>query len=177
MDLNKLRNQVYTMACKHRFHNEEHNNEHWLMLVITELAEAVEADRKGLYITAPIKEEYIRYQFYEFHPPIFDLYIKETVDAELADAFIRLLDLAGLKGMDLESDYIFISDLGPDFISSMYNICKGLTYSVYSLSGRVRHAIESIVLLCQKMKIDLEWVTEEKMKYNSMREYKHGKKY
>lgn len=177
MNLNELRDRAYKIACEHGFHDEEHNNEHWLMLVITELAEAVEYDRKGLYITEYVREEYMIHQLDGYKPAIFDLYIKETVDAELADAMIRLLDLAGLKGMDLESDYIFISDLGPDFISSMYHICKGLTYSVYSLSGRVRHAIESIVLLCQKMKIDLEWVIGEKMKYNSTRRYKHGKKY
>jgi NTP pyrophosphatase (non-canonical NTP hydrolase) len=31
--------------------------------------------------------------------------------------------------------------------------------------------------VCGAMKIDIEWHIEQKLKYNSLREYKHGKKY
>lgn len=47
MNLNELRDKAYRIACDHGFHDKELSNEHCLMLVITELSEAVEADRKG----------------------------------------------------------------------------------------------------------------------------------
>ena len=45
--LNELRNRAYKTAREHGFHDEELSNEHLLCLVISELMEAVEADRQG----------------------------------------------------------------------------------------------------------------------------------
>lgn len=47
INLNELRNRAYKTACEHGFHDKELSNEHLLCLVISELMEAVEADRKG----------------------------------------------------------------------------------------------------------------------------------
>lgn len=47
IDLNILRDQAYKIACDHGFHDKELSNEHFLCLVISELMEAVQADRKG----------------------------------------------------------------------------------------------------------------------------------
>lgn len=47
MELNILRDRAYKTAYEHGFHEEELSDKHLLMLVITELSEAVEADRKG----------------------------------------------------------------------------------------------------------------------------------
>ena len=49
IDFNALRDRAYKCACAHGFHNTELSNGHLLMLVITELSEAVEADRKGRF--------------------------------------------------------------------------------------------------------------------------------
>ena len=48
-DLNNLRDRAYKNACNHGFHNEEKIDAHWLMLVITEIAEAVQAHRNKKY--------------------------------------------------------------------------------------------------------------------------------
>lgn len=47
IDLNTLRDRAYKTACEHGFHEQELSNEHCLCLVISELMEAVEADRNG----------------------------------------------------------------------------------------------------------------------------------
>ena len=47
MKLNELRDKAYRTACGHGFHDQELSNEHFLCLVISELMEAVEADRRG----------------------------------------------------------------------------------------------------------------------------------
>ena len=47
MTYNDLTEKVHSNAVKHGFWDERRSNEHCLMLVITEIAEMVEADRKG----------------------------------------------------------------------------------------------------------------------------------
>ena len=47
MNLNELRDKAYKTACEHGFYDQELSNNHFLCLVISELMEAVEADRKG----------------------------------------------------------------------------------------------------------------------------------
>lgn len=49
MNLNELRDLAYKTACEHGFHDTELSNEHHLCLVISELMEAVQADRNGRY--------------------------------------------------------------------------------------------------------------------------------
>ena len=56
--LNRLRDEAYTTACNKGFHDEKHSDEHYLMLVITEIAEAVQADRKGRRVTRKVREDY-----------------------------------------------------------------------------------------------------------------------
>ena len=46
---NELRDRAYQCACKHGFHDKEYSDKHWLMLIITEISEAVDADRKGKF--------------------------------------------------------------------------------------------------------------------------------
>lgn len=47
INLNKLRDKAYQCAKEHGWHESEKSNEHWFCLVISELMEAVEADRMG----------------------------------------------------------------------------------------------------------------------------------
>lgn len=49
MNLNKLRDKAYQCAVAHGWHDENLSDEHFLCLVISELMEAVEADRKGMH--------------------------------------------------------------------------------------------------------------------------------
>lgn len=46
---NELRDRAYKCACDHGFHDKEYPTEHWFMLIITEIAEAVNADREEKY--------------------------------------------------------------------------------------------------------------------------------
>lgn len=51
MNLNNLRDEAYSIAKANGWHEEEHSDSHCFMLIITEIAEAVQADRKNLYIS------------------------------------------------------------------------------------------------------------------------------
>lgn len=111
IDFNALAADVYGNASTHGFHDEERNLPHWLCLVICELSEAVEADRKHSRakldaFSRAMKEPVCPHEGYN-PEQIFDYwfrtYVKDTVEDELADTVIRLLDLAAMRGADLSN--------------------------------------------------------------------------
>lgn len=174
MELNKLRDKAYKIACEHGFHDEESSNEHCLMLVITELSEAVEADRKGLYARVPKDKENTLFDPKTFHGDNvyfvdnFKKNVKDKVEDELADTCIRLLDLAGLRNLNLNRFALV------NVVSSK----KTFTENVYAIIKDImNYAITQIFALSRILDIDLLWFIEHKMIYNEKREYKHGKKY
>lgn len=194
MDLNSLRDRAYKTACDHGFHDEELSNEHCLCLVISELMEAVEADRKAK------RADTARFKYWQSEAPgltdegrirsfkeDFKSYIKDTIEEKLADAAIRLLDLCGLREIDID-------DFPEEAIYGASKNCVGETFteSIYAIStlpiryfykydypfeSQIAHMLLSIFGLAKHLNIDLLWHIEQKMRYNELRENKHGKKY
>ena len=193
MNLNELRDRAYKTACEHGFHDEEMSNEHCLCLVISELMEAVEADRKGRFAKVPVDKKGTIFDERTFHcqnkyfAENFEAYIKDRVEDELADAVIRLLDLAGLRNIsidDFPEEAIYgasESCVGETFTESIYAISTlPIRYFYeynYSFESQIGHMLLSIFGLAKHMDIDLIWHVEQKMRYNELRENKHGKRY
>lgn len=194
MNLNKLRDRAYKTACEHGFHDEELSNEHCLCLVISDLMEAVEADRKGKYFKGILtfEREFNRYSALVEEEKrfkcSFERHVKDTVPDELADAVIRLLDLAGLRNIHLE---LITKDIGNsiDEIAEYYKD-DTFTEAIYCISTlpviytglcgyntAINEMILSIFGLAKHLNIDLLWHIEQKMRYNELRENKHGKMY
>lgn len=186
MNLNELRDKAYKTACEHGFHDNELSDEHCSMLVITELSEAVEADRKGKNAdvakfrewqgnSIPLSDETRNKRFKED----FEAYIKDSVADELADAAIRLLDLAGMRNIDLNDRFVisFTVSKNKSFTENCYSIIKDIVNYKYTLEECINYAIRQVIELAGFYNIDLEWHIKMKMKYNSLRENKHGKKY
>ena len=199
MNLNELRDKAYKTACEHGVHDQELSNNHFLCLVISELMEAVEADRKGRRanvdrynkkiansrICQGLDSDIPKERGYEV---AYNETIKGSIEEELADAVIRLLDLAGLRGINLE---LANGDID-DCIEDMAEACKDETFteSIYSISTlpvrydgifdfstAVNDMILSIFGLAKHLDVDLFWHIEQKMRYNELREKMHGKKY
>ena len=114
--------------------------------------------------------------------------MKETVEEELSDAAIRLLDFAGLRNIDLG----LVSKDIDNCIDDMAEACKDETFteSIYSISTlperykdlydfttTVNDMLLSIFGLARNLDIDLMWFINQKMRYNETREVKHGKRY
>lgn len=180
MNLNKLRDKAYQCAVAHGWHDENLSDEHFLCLVISELMEAVEADRKGMHANRANFEYYMKQRkrddgefMYAFKHDI-----KDSVEEELADACIRLLDLAGLRGYDLDSfdyegsDTEDYSDM--TFTESMFRICVYVTDNFYR--DELYILLNEIFAFCRDRNIDIFWHIKQKMKYNELRPYKHGDK-
>ena len=190
INLNELRDRAYKTACEHGFHDEELSNEHCFCLIISELMEAVEADRKGKH--ADRESFKSSYEDEEPHDDVnfkycFEKYIKDTIPDELSDAVIRLLDLAGLRGISLESASNDINSEYMDDIACMYSQLS-FTEAIYSIFIKpivdynylptiVNEMIFLIFAFAKHLDIDLLWHINQKMRYNKLRPKLNGKKY
>jgi NTP pyrophosphatase (non-canonical NTP hydrolase) len=128
-NLNQISKKIYEGNKLRGFDVLKENIGQTLMLIVSELAEALEADRIAKYANLKVFENCMDAN--DINEGDMDLYIKQsfqenikdTFQDEIADAFIRLFDL-----------------------------CGGL-------------------------QIDIERHIELKLRYNSTREFKHGKRY
>lgn len=190
INLNELRNRAYKTACEHGFHDKELSNEHCVCLVISELMEAVEADRKGRYANRESFKS--SYENEEPHDNdnfkyCFEKYIKDTVPDELSDAVIRLLDLAGyrdiaIKKISQEMIYEATESCSDEtFTESIYAISTiPIRYKYeygYKLGNQLNSMLLAIFGLAKHLGIDLLWHIEQKQRYNELRPQMHGKAY
>lgn len=180
IDLNELRDRAYKTACEHGFHDKEFSDEHWKMLIITEIAEAVEADRKDKWAAVTDFNNEVKLMSIDSKAwrNNFETYIKDSVHDEISDVIIRLLDFAGLKGVDLEWDeemlQIFLHrNSVPPFSEQAFNLVEYIV-RYEDLNDLLMLAIS----LAQSVSGD-EWLkfVQWKMKYNDLRPRLNGKTY
>lgn len=179
--------QVYEDACAKGFHTEYKSDQHWLMMVVTEIAEAIEADRKNSYVKldstlkAVFKDiaksdEAFQDRFREF--------IKNHVEDELADIVIRLCDYAGDKGFfdlaepTIRADKMFFQGLS--FTEIAYDLTKHIIVDEAFLNTMeffIPNIIQYVYDWADSMGVDLDWFVDQKMRYNALRKPLHEKKY
>lgn len=171
MDFNKLSKEAHANAVKHGFWEIQVSSMHCLMLIISEIGEMVEADRRGR------RANYAEYNGNGGKD--FEALIKDTVEDEMADVVIRLCDLAGALNMHFEENDVSIDDYPFQkftFVESAYVLTMGIC-SQLKIEDRIRLSLEYVTEWAKYMGVDLEWHVTEKMKYNAARPPKHGKAY
>ena len=192
MNLNELKDEAYSIAKANGWHEQEYSDEHSLMLIITEVAEAVQADRynrhadvakfkeyQEYYKTFISSEEILTIRFKED----FEEYIKNSVEDELGDVIIRCLDLCGVKGLDAYTVNVEFPSGMDGFTDRMYFVCRQLTDRILTadsltLGFVLSQTMSYIVEHCRRKDIDLYFFIRTKMNYNRLRGYHHGgKKY
>ena len=183
MNLNELKDRAYKTAKAHGWHDKELSDETYLMLIITEIAEAVQADRKGIRPDIEGFKEFVEAHDETAITYAFDKYIKGCVEEELADVVIRCLSFAGHRGWDLqhalddllstsEADEIYGDET---FAEVAYYACSGIIMAI-DQEKAVHSVLGDVVSYCNYKGIDIDWHVEQKMRYNELRPYKHGGK-
>lgn len=180
IDLNFYRDRVYQNAVNHGWHEEEKSIEHWLCMVMSELMEAVEADRLGKYADRNQFENYMNLveRSNDEFVYAFKYGIKDSVEDELADACIRLFDMAGVYNADFNlltpTEYETSRYSKLTFTESVYKMIENLCLFQFNIIGH----LDEIFTFCSSRNIDIFWFIDQKMKYNEFRPFKHGgKKY
>lgn len=192
IDLNKLRDEAYQNAVEHGWHDEDLSTEHFLCLVISELMEAVQAERKGKRSDVakfnewqgnniPFSEETRVRRFQED----FEAYIKDSVEDELSDVCIRMLDLAGLLGVSFLGvkfplkirDEIYKYKSQKTFTEWCYDLTRFIAnYNPWHITilDCFVNILQEVFIMSRIKGFDLLWHIEMKMKYNRTRPRMHG---
>lgn len=183
--LKEISKDIYQTSVEHGWHEKKQSSLVYMCLVMSEVAEAVEADRAGLFgHTDEWKRLFEEHQDPEWHHNFYEEFIKVSREAEMADIVIRLLDYASEQfGDKMDSAYemestqrsLFDSPLYKEFSMNAWIFTK---YVLNSTSIDVVASIRYIYNWAEQLGFDLDWHINEKMKYNRTRPYKHGgKKY
>lgn len=185
MELNKELLKVWSetahaIATAHGWHEEKKSDAHWLCMVMTEIAEAVEADRKGK-----------RANMKDFHRLVrggdvpdaywkvcYDTFIKGSLEEEFADIVIRILDFANEKfGDNMEWQEWCVRDLSSkiSFTEKAFSLLRWMTADDIGMI-EITLFVQYMYSWAKLYEIDLDWHIDAKMRYNAMRPYRHGNK-
>lgn len=192
-NLNVLRDRVFETNKANGWHEGKRSYGELIALVHSEVSEALEDFRNG----KEVNEVWYEYKGFgsEFannsalwHDGSLILGKPCGIPSELADIVIRILDICGLYGWDIESEYtdkVYVK-------IHNFNFCEQLALIHYELSNsffNVYHehptkdilnnfdsVINEIEIICKENNIDLEAIIEQKLQYNATRGYKHGGK-
>lgn len=187
--LNALKDKAHKTAVEHGFYEEVKPDAFYLGLVMSEAGEAINADRKGRHADTNRFEEVMVKRC--ISPRVaFEENIKDSVEDEIADIVIRLLDFAGLKGYKVIVDASTLSSAQASLERFEDLLLPGLLFQLMgALSdtfdvGLVEGCIPCLIGIFEgcfgKMTgsdKDLWWFVEQKMRYNDLRQRLNGKKY
>ena len=162
----------------------ERNVGEMLMLVISELSEALEADRKKRYADLNTYRSIRLNGTYTKNEAFLEC-IKDSVSDELADVAIRLMDIAYGMELDLDSRVDVLADFTENTAENLLLIAGCLTMSYMAFENDekdefqagVVSAFRQTVKLAEKMGIDLQFHIRAKMDYNATRPFMHNKEY
>lgn len=181
----ELIKRAYSIAATHGFHEVDRSNAHFMMLVVSEIGEMVEADRKSRRAFVGDKLSISDETFAEW----FESNVKDTLEDELADVVIRICDFLGTRHIEpLILEETSTSDdwaklWGKDSINEQ---CYGLTKIITRIdedtsTDDISRLLGASLTWCFDFadfhKFDLLWHVEQKMQYNETRSIRHGKNY
>lgn len=191
--INEWVKKAYDNAVKHGWHEEEKSNAHWLMMVCTEVAEAVQADRKGNYMD-DLDKEGLKTVLVKDHGGLFNKYYSDTiegkVESELADICIRVFDLMGVCNLEAKDgfstfDYEVRYAKQHSFTENaimvtrtivLCNLNSSISVKAEMFCVLYKSILSSVFEWAEALGIDLVQHINLKMRYNESREYHHGNK-
>jgi hypothetical protein len=157
-----------------------------LILVVSELAEALEAARankfckkenfnEALAIYREIgRDDIIPEEIKGAYSIYFNDFCRGTFEEEIADTFIRILDFAESRKQTFEVEELLEADLPP---IGFYIPLILFDITAHIMKDELNEAIYLLQLLSIEKGFDLILWARMKMKYNETRGYKHGKSF
>lgn len=198
-ELASLAEDAFKNGYRHGFYTESTEMETVLMLIVTEMAEAVQADRHNRH--GSIEDYKNEIQMGRDIPTAYRNSLEGTVESEFADIAIRILSLLGWMNsktsIKLKSD----SSLADKYevtkiqcrvrnIINKGSIAKDLyrlnrdfgdfvdnEYCSWFVSDTLQDILMRVFAIAHNNNIDLMEHIKLKMKYNESRPYLHGCKY
>lgn len=184
--------RAYNNAVKHGWYEKKKPTAHWVMMISTEVTEAVQADRKGRWmddldksgLDCVIANDHHRGLLEKFYGE----HIEGTVESELADICIRTFSLMGLKNVKCRTEYTTDEEIVEicetrDFTVNAYFVSRCILSFTTSNNPLLCEAYFNDIIVAtfewaESLGIDLVKHINLKMRYNETREYHHGgKKY
>ena len=150
---------------------------HCIMLVICELCEVIEADRMGRYAEKTVDIEFVSDNAYPF---AYEHHIHGTVESELADVAMRLLDIIEKMGWMMD-DQVCPENIPLGDDDSLPLLCYSITENLVCKEFGDRYAVlwayYGVLAIAYRYNIDLLDHIEMKMRYNETRPRLNGKRY
>lgn len=185
----ELVERSFNTSSSHGFHDDYHSPAHYMMLVLSEIGEMVEADRKNRHADIACFKT-ICTESWTTH---FEKWIKDTFEDEMADVVIRLCDFCGSLGVLPYTNDVMV-DMSDEFakfwgdksvceqcfyLSSMVVDVERVSYDAddSEMRKRLGSTLSFIFEMANYHCIDLLWHVDRKMEYNESRPRRHGKSY
>ena len=177
----QLVERAYKNACDHGFHTEGQTALELKLLIICEVAELVEADRKD-----NIADTWAFLNRTSVHPDFaerYEAYIKGSVEEEYADICIRLYDYIGWTKAGKLSSPIKNISFREETTEKAWGDVPFANFCIFLCRKFAEDLDPKIMLKIIYAYAYTHGVTDLydhilwKMEYNETRPYKHGKKY
>lgn len=192
-DLEGLSKQAFESAKSKGFYSETGiDSTFYLMFIIVEMSEALQADRKNRH--GSIEDYEIEIEMDRDFPTAYRNTLEGTVESEFADIAIRILSLLGsimdsakielMGDNDIKDEYKLAKFIfGSNIVEDLYRliekmgVCDLDDSPNWYLAKHLQEMLIVIFAIAHSNNIDLMEHIKLKMKYNETRPYLHGYKY
>lgn len=192
-DLEVLSKQAFESAKSKGFYSETGiDNTLYLMFIIVEMSEALQADRKDRH--GSIEDYEIEIEMGRDFPTAYRNTLEGTVESEFADIAIRILSLLGsimdsakielMGDNDIKDEYKLAKFIfGSNIVEDLYRliekmgVCDLDDSPNWYLAKHLQDMLIVIFAIAHSNNINLMEHIRLKMKYNESRSYLHGYKY
>ena len=175
MNYNKFAAKIYQTNKANGWWDSNRDTDEIHMLILSELAEALEADRAYRLLTAEtqVLTSILETESDEEFKETFQNVIKDTVEDEIADTAIRILDYLYFKNQEyfILREYD-LDELDPNFAVNLFAVCKKVC------DRDLIYAFNMLQHIDRRYELNMDLHIQLKTRYNSLRGKKHGgKKY
>lgn len=101
--INELAKEIHKNALDKGFYEKPRNVAEMLMLMVTEISEACEADRKDFYVKYHSMDAINGWVSDKDFADAYKEHVKGSFEEEMADIVIRVMDMCAFKKIDLEA--------------------------------------------------------------------------